>query len=317
MDSLLSAMKAAAEPTRLRLLALCAHADLTVSDLVHVLGQSQPRLSRHLKLLTEAGLLDRNREGSWVYFRLAHDGPSAALARTLVEALPSEDATVLRDRRRLDELMAERAQRAEDYFRLVAGRWDELRALYVHDDEVERQLAGLIAEEAVGDLLDIGTGTGRILEILADKVAHAVGIDLSPDMLMLARSKLERARLRNCVVRKGDMNHLPLAEASFDAVTIHQVLHYAERPARAIQEAARVLRSGGRLFIVDFQAHELEHLRSEHEHRWLGFEEGEIAEWLEAAGLQLEDCRRLGGQALTICIWVARQALAPSRSVAA
>jgi ArsR family transcriptional regulator len=317
MDSLLSAMKAAAEPTRLRLLALCAHADLTVSDLVHVLGQSQPRLSRHLKLLTEAGLLDRNREGSWVYFRLAHDGPSAALARTLVEALPSEDATVSRDRRRLDELMAERAQRAEDYFRLVAGRWDELRALYVHDDEVERQLAGLIAEEAVGDLLDIGTGTGRILEILADKVAHAVGIDLSPDMLMLARSKLERARLRNCVVRKGDMNHLPLAEASFDAVTIHQVLHYAERPARAIQEAARVLRSGGRLFIVDFQAHELEHLRSEHEHRWLGFEEAEIAEWLEAAGLQLEDCRRLGGQALTICIWVARQALAPSRSVAA
>ena len=317
MDSLLSAMKAAAEPTRLRLLALCAHADLTVSDLVHVLGQSQPRLSRHLKLLTEAGLLDRNREGSWVYFRLAHDGPSAALARTLVEALPSEDATVSRDRRRLDELMAERAQRAEDYFRLVAGRWDELRALYVHDDEVERQLAGLIAEEAVGDLLDIGTGTGRILEILADKVVHAVGIDLSPDMLMLARSKLERARLRNCVVRKGDMNHLPLAEASFDAVTIHQVLHYAERPARAIQEAARVLRAGGRLFIVDFQAHELEHLRSEHEHRWLGFEEGEIAEWLGAAGLQLEDCRRLGGQALTICIWVARQALAPSRSVAA
>jgi ArsR family transcriptional regulator len=317
MDSLLSAMKAAAEPTRLRLLALCAHADLTVSDLVHVLGQSQPRLSRHLKLLTEAGLLDRNREGSWVYFRLAHDGPSAALARTLVEALPSEDATVLRDRRRLDELMAERAQRAEDYFRLVAGRWDELRALYVHDDEVERQLAGLIAEEAVSDLLDIGTGTGRILEILADKVAHAVGIDLSPDMLMLARSKLERARLRNCVVRKGDMNHLPLAEASFDAVTIHQVLHYAERPARAIQEAARVLRSGGRLFIVDFQAHELEHLRSEHEHRWLGFEEDEIAEWLGAAGLQLEDCRRLTGQALTICIWVARQALAPSRSVAA
>ncbi|HEY9538837.1 MAG TPA: metalloregulator ArsR/SmtB family transcription factor [Kiloniellaceae bacterium] len=317
MDRLLSAMKAAAEPTRLRLLVLCAHADLTVTDLVHILGQSQPRLSRHLKLLAEAGLLDRNREGSWVYFRLAHDGASAALARTLVDALPSEDPTVLRDLRRLDELMGERARRAEDYFRQVAGRWDELRALYVHDDEVERQLAALIAEEQVAALLDIGTGTGRILEILADKVAHAVGIDLSPDMLMLARSKLERARLRNCVVRKGDMNHLPLGEASFDAVTVHQVLHYAERPARTIEEAARVLRPGGRLFIVDFQAHDLDYLRSEHEHRWLGFQEDEMAGWLSDAGLQLEDCRRLTGKALTICIWVARQGAAPSRSVAA
>lgn len=317
MESLLSAMKAAAEPTRLRVLALCAQADLTVSDLVQILGQSQPRLSRHLKLLAEAGLLDRNREGSWVYFRLAHDGPAAALARTLVEALPPGDATVLRDRRRLHELQNERARRAEDYFRQVADQWDELRALYVHDDEVERQLAELIAEEPVVNLLDIGTGTGRILEVLSDKVTHAVGIDLSPDMLMLARSKLERARLRNCVVRKGDMHHLPLAEASFDAVTIHQVLHYAERPGRAIQEAARVLRPGGRLFIVDFQAHELEHLRGEHEHRWLGFEEDKMSDWLTAAGLKPEDCRHLRGEALTICIWVARHGEARDRSVAA
>src|SRR3546814_102294 len=160
--------------------------------------------------------------------------------------------------------MGERARRAEDYFRQVAGRWDELRALYVHDDEVERQLAALIAEEQVAALLDIGTGTGRILEILADKVAHAVGIDLSPDMLMLARSKLERARLRNCVVRKGDMNHLPLGEASFDAVTVHQVLPSAARPARTTEAAAPALRPGGRLFIVDFQAHDLASLTRDH-----------------------------------------------------
>ncbi|MGD1877685.1 MAG: ArsR/SmtB family transcription factor [Kiloniellaceae bacterium] len=317
MDSLLSAMKAAAEPTRLRLLVLCAHAELTVSDLVHILGQSQPRLSRHLKLLAEAGLLDRNREGSWVYFRLAHEGAAAALAQTLVDALPADDPTVLRDLQRLDELMGERAQRAEDYFRQVADQWDELRALYVHDDEVERQLASLIAAEAVGDLLDIGTGTGRILEILSDKVGHAVGVDLSTDMLLMARSKLERARLRNCAVRKGDMNHLPLGDASFDAVTIHQVLHYAERPAKAIQEAARVLRPGGRLFIVDFQAHDLDYLRSEHEHRWLGFEDDKIADWLQAAGLKPEASRCLKGKALTICIWTARQPLAGGRSQAA
>lgn len=317
MESLLAAMKAAAEPTRLRLLVLCARADLTVSDLVHILGQSQPRLSRHLKLLAEAGLLDRNREGSWVYFRLAHAGPSAALARNLVDSVPHDDPTLLRDLGRLEELMSERARRAEDYFRKVAEQWDELRALYVQDDEVEQQLSELIAAEPVGDLLDIGTGTGRVLEILAEKVAHAVGVDLSSDMLLLARSKLERARRRNCALRKGDMHNLPMGEASFDAVTIHQVLHYAERPGKAIAEAARVLRPGGRLFIVDFLAHGLDFLRSEHEHRWLGFEEQEMKDWLTAAGLKPEGCRQLKGKPLTICIWTARLGQAGSRSQAA
>ena len=317
MESLLSAMKAVAEPTRLRLLVLCAHADVTVSDLVQILGQSQPRLSRHLKLLTEAGLLDRTPEGSWVYFRLAHAGPAAALARNLVDALPADDPTVQRDLARLEELMHSRAQRAEDYFRKVAAQWDELRALYVHDDQVERKLAELIAAEQVDDLLDIGTGTGRILEVLSDKVAHAVGVDLSPDMLMLARSKLERARLRNCAVRKGDMHNLPVGEGSFDAVTIHQVLHHAERPGKAIEEAARVLRPGGRIFIVDFQAHGLDFLRSEHQHRWLGFEDEKMRDWLSAAGLKPEGCHRLKGNPLTICIWTARQPELPRRSKAA
>ena len=317
MESLLSAMKAVAEPTRLRLLVLCAHADVTVSDLVQILGQSQPRLSRHLKLLTEAGLLDRTPEGSWVYFRLAHAGPAAALARNLVDALPADDPTVQRDLARLEELMHSRAQRAEDYFRKVAAQWDELRALYVHDDQVERKLAELIAAEQVDDLLDIGTGTGRILEVLSDKVAHAVGVDLSPDMLMLACSKLERARLRNCAVRKGDMHNLPVGEGSFDAVTIHQVLHHAERPGKAIEEAARVLRPGGRIFIVDFQAHGLDFLRSEHQHRWLGFEDEKMRDWLSAAGLKPEGCHRLKGNPLTICIWTARQPELPRRSKAA
>ena len=317
MESLLSAMKAVAEPTRLRLLVLCAHADVTVSDLVQILGQSQPRLSRHLKLLTEAGLLDRTPEGSWVYFRLAHAGPAAALARNLVDALPADDPTVQRDLARLEELMHSRAQRAEDYFRKVAAQWDELRALYVHDDQVERKLAELIAAEQVDDLLDIGTGTGRILEVLSDKVAHAVGVDLSPDLLVRPRSRRDRARLRNCAVRKGDMHNLPVGEGSFDAVTIHQVLHHAERPGKAIEEAARVLRPGGRIFIVDFQAHGLDFLRSEHQHRWLGFEDEKMRDWLSAAGLKPEGCHRLKGNPLTICIWTARQPELPRRSKAA
>ncbi|WP_420348008.1 ArsR/SmtB family transcription factor [Pelagibius sp.] len=306
MERLLTAMKAAAEPTRLRLLVLCAHGDLTVSNLVQILGQSQPRVSRHLRLLTEAGLLDRNREGSWVYYRLSQQGPGAALAQTLVDSVPDADTTVRGDLARLEQLMKERAQRAEDYFKRVAARWDELRALYVRDDEVEALLQRMVGREKVSDLLDVGTGTGRILEIMAPQVDRAVGIDLSADMLMIARSKLERARLRNCVVRKGDMYHLPVASGSFDAVTIHQVLHYAERPAEAIEEAARVLRPDGRLFIVDFKAHALDYLRDQHEHRWLGFDDERIEGWLEEAGLEPVDHEELKGDPLTISIWTAR-----------
>lgn len=307
MDSLLTAMKAAAEPTRLRLLVLCAHGDLTVSDLVQILGQSQPRISRHLRLLTEAGLLDRNREGTWVYYHLAQQGSAAALAQTLVDSIPGQDPTVGCDLGRLESIMKDRARRAEDYFHRVAARWDEIRSLYVQDDEVEALLRRLIARERVSDLLDIGTGTGRILEILAGHVDRATGVDLSPDMLMIARSKLERARLRNCVVRKGDMYHLPVAPGSFDAVTIHQVLHYAERPLQAIEEAARVLRPGGRLFIVDFQAHALDFLRDDHEHRWLGFDETSIKTWLEDSGLEPCESQHLEGDPLTVSIWSARR----------
>ena len=317
MERLLTAMKAAAEATRLRLLVLCAHGDLTVSDLVQILGQSQPRVSRHLRLLTEAGLVDRNREGSWVYYRLAQQGSGAALAQTLVDSVPDDDATVRSDLDRLEHLMKERAQRAEDYFQRVAARWDEIRALYVRDDEVETLLQRLVTQEKVSDLLDIGTGTGRILEIMSPQVERAVGIDLSADMLMIARSKLERARLRNCVVRKGDMYHLPVAPASFDAVTIHQVLHYAERPAQAIEEAARVLRPQGRLFIVDFKAHALDYLRDQHEHRWLGFDDERIESWLQEAGLELAEYKELKGDPLTISIWTARRLQSDLQATAA
>lgn len=317
MESLLTAMKAAAEPTRLRLLVLCAHGDLTVSDLVQILGQSQPRISRHLRLLTEAGLLDRNREGTWVYYRLAQQGAAAALAQTLVDSVPNQDPTVGRDIGRLEAIMKDRAQRAEDYFHRVAARWDEIRSLYVQDDQVEASLRQLIAREQVSDLLDVGTGTGRILEVLAGQVERAIGVDLSPDMLMIARSKLERARLRNCVVRKGDMYDLPVARDSFDAVTLHQVLHYAERPLQAIEEAARVLRPGGRLFIVDFQAHALDFLRDQHEHRWLGFDESSIKTWLEDAGLEPAESEHLKGDPLTVSIWSARRPDSLDRATAA
>ena len=305
MESLLSALKAAAEPTRLRLLSLCAHSDLTVSELTQILDQSQPRVSRHLKLLCEAGLLERNREGSWAYFRLADQGPAAELARTLVDSLPPEDATVVLDMERLEGIIQERARLAADYFRRNASKWDEIRTLYVDDTEVERQLLALFPEGEVRDLLDIGTGTGRIVQVCAPRVGRAVGVDLSREMLMVARSNLERAKLRNCTVRHGNMYQLPLPGESFDVVTVHQVLHYAEAPAEVIREAARVLRPGGRLVVVDFLAHQVEQLRSEHAHRWLGFEPDAVKDWCREAGLEAEAVSTLPGGQLTVGFWTA------------
>jgi ArsR family transcriptional regulator len=313
MEELLSGLRAAAEATRIRLLALCAQGELTVSELTDILGQSQPRVSRHLKLLCEAGLLDRLREANWVFYRLARSGPGSDLARRLIELVPPEDPLVGLDRERLETVKRQRAAAAEAYFRANAQQWDKIRSLYIDEREVEAQLGQLLLDEPVDDLLDIGTGTGRILEVMAPKVGRAVGIDLSRDMLAVARVNLERAQAQNCTIRQGDMYQLPLPGASFDAVVIHQVLHYAERPARAIAEAARVLRPGGRLAICDFAPHELEFLRTEHAHRRLGFGDAEITLWCREAGLEPAPPVHLPGDKLTVALWLARR---PARAAA-
>jgi ArsR family transcriptional regulator len=308
MNTILVGLRAAAEPTRLRLLVLCAQAELKVGEITEILGQSQPRVSRHLKLLCDAGLLDRVREGNWVFYRLAQGSAAAArLAGRLIDLLPRDDATLALDRERLEGIKHQRAQQAAAYFRANAAQWDRIRSLYVAEREVEAALQSLIPAEGVRDLLDIGTGTGRMLEIFAPRAERALGVDLSHDMLAVARVNLERARLRNCSLRHADMYQLPIAGASFDAVVIHQVLHYAERPAQAIAEAARVLRPGARLVVVDFAPHDLEFLRTEHAHRRLGFAEAEVTGWCRAAGLEPEPARLLHGKPLTVSIWTARR----------
>ena len=311
MDHLLAALRAVAEPTRLRLLVLCARGELTVSELTQILGQSQPRVSRHLKLLCEAGLLDRFREGNWVFYRLSQSSPASALARHLVEACGDGDPTIALDLQRLAAIKQQRADLASAYFRENAPRWHRIRSLYVDEREVEAALVEIIAASDPRDLLDIGTGTGRMLEILAPRVEQALGIDQSREMLSVARVNLERAGLANGRVRRDDMYQLALPDGSFDAVVIHQVLHYADRPAAAIAEAARVLRPHGILVIVDFAPHMLEFLRQEHAHRRLGFGDGEIAEWCRAAGLQPAPPRLLPGDPLTVAIWSARRLAAP------
>ena len=314
MEHLLAALRAVAEPTRLRLIVLCAKGELTVSELTQILGQSQPRVSRHLKLLCEAGLLDRFREGSWVFYRLRQSGPSGALARQLVSACDDADPTIGLDLQRLNAIKRQRADLASAYFRENADRWHRIRSLYIDEREVEAALVEIIAAADPRDLLDIGTGTGRMLEILAPRVEHALGIDQSREMLSVARVNLERAGLENGSVRLGDMYQLALPDASFDAVVIHQVLHYADRPADAIAEAGRVLRPNGILVLVDFAPHALEFLREEHAHRRLGFADAEVAEWCRAAGLDSALSRHLPSDPLTVVIWTAqRRAASNSR----
>jgi ubiquinone/menaquinone biosynthesis C-methylase UbiE/DNA-binding transcriptional ArsR family regulator len=314
MDELLAGLRAAAEPTRLRLLALCDQGELTVSELTEILGQSQPRVSRHLKLLCDAGLLDRFREGSWVFYRLAE---GHALARRLRELLPEGDPTLALDRERLAQVKRQRAEQATAYFRANAAQWDRIRSLYIDEKEVEAALLRLLPADGLHDLLDVGTGTGRMLEVMGPRVERALGVDLSREMLAVARVNLERAALRNCSIRQADMYQLPLAGASFDAVVIHQVLHYAEDPAQVIAEAARVLRPGGRLVIVDFAPHGLEFLRSEHAHRRLGFADAEITAWCRAAGLEPEPVRHLPGDPLTVSLWPARRRAVAETALAA
>jgi ArsR family transcriptional regulator len=305
VETVLMGLRAAAEPTRLRLLHLLAQGDLTVTELTHILGQSQPRVSRHLKLMCEAGLLDRFPEGAWVFYRLAAKGRAAALADHLLDLLPAADPILTLDQQRLSAIRAARAERAQSYFSDNASRWDEIRSLHVDDGEVEKALLAAFAAQPIRELVDMGTGTGRVLEVLGPLAERAIGIDLSREMLAVARANLERAGLRNCMVRQGDITQLPLTDAAADAVTLHQVLHYAADPAALVAEAARVLEPGGRLAVVDFAPHDQEVLRDQHAHRRLGFSDAEVEGWFKAAGLVPRPAAHLPGKPLTVVVWTA------------
>ena len=310
MDDLVAMLRAAGDPTRLRLLLLLRQAELTVSELVDILGQSQPRVSRHLKLLTEARLIDRFKEGSWVFYRAADRGQGADLAAVIAAIAPAHDA----DSKRLAQVREARAAEAAAFFKANAAEWERIRGLHAPDKDVEAAIVRHIGP--MDSLLDAGTGTGSMLELLSPHVKRAVGIDVSPEMLAIARDRLARANILHAQVRLGDIHRLPFptgnALTGFDAVLLHQVLHYLDDPQSAVVEAARVMRAGGRLIIADFAPHSVEFLRDEYAHRRLGFADKEIHGWLSAAGLkplvgETVVPRTEGGEKLIVKVWLARK----------
>jgi ubiquinone/menaquinone biosynthesis C-methylase UbiE/DNA-binding transcriptional ArsR family regulator len=305
MSKLLRSLKAAADPTRVRILVLLSKAELTVSELTQILAQSQPRVSRHLKLLADAQLIERAKEGAWVFYSVRAKGVHGELVSSLTALAQDEAGDVKRDLQRLQQLRSERSARAEAYFAAHAAQWDSIRSLHIEESAVEASVVGAFKGRPLHALLDVGTGTGRMLEVLAPFATRALGLDYSREMLALARTRLENASLSNCQVRLGDMYSLPAESPSFDGLIYHQVLHFADDPQRVLAEGARVLRVGGRLVVVDFAPHDNETLRQDYQHRRLGFRDDEVNGWLSQAGLSPQKPQHLPSEALTVTIWQA------------
>ncbi|MCU0646921.1 MAG: metalloregulator ArsR/SmtB family transcription factor [Gemmatimonadaceae bacterium] len=308
--ALLDALRAVGEPSRLRIVVALRAGERTVSELTRILGQSQPRVSRHLKILGDAGLISRFAEGSWVFCRLREH----PLISAVLDWIPETSPEFAEDRRRLEELLTERSRASEEYFHRHAHEWDSLRSLYVSESRVEQAIVELAGTRRVGTLLDIGTGTGRMLQLLAPLARYAIGIDRSVAMLAAARPAFDHPTFGHVHLRHGDMYRLPIGAESIECAIVHQVLHFADDAERVLREAARVVRPGGRVLLVDFAPHTLEFLRTEHAHRRLGFTTEEVTAWGHRAGLTVREVTRLPGTPLTVVLWEATKGPTPAAS---
>lgn len=310
MPNAVDIFQALADPTRLRIVALLRAMELSVGELAQVLGQSQPRVSRHVKILCDTGLAERRKEGSWVFVALAGGAavPAILAAIDAATAATSGDHWAVADSARLAAVRADRAAAAAEWFEANAGQWDAIRSLHIADSEVEAAMARVLGEDEIGQLIDIGTGTGRMLELFAPRAERALGIDRSSEMLRLARVKLAEQGLTRAELRQADLYALPLADGAADLAILHHVLHFAQQPGAAIAEAARVLGQGGRLLIADFAPHEREELRVRDNHTRLGFSDEQMLGWFEAARLSPVRTETLGGGELTVKLWLARRA---------
>jgi ubiquinone/menaquinone biosynthesis C-methylase UbiE/DNA-binding transcriptional ArsR family regulator len=307
-EQTLDALRAVGEETRLRIVAVLRHGELTVTDLTEILGQSQPRVSRHLKLLVDAGLVVKHREGTWAFFRLTDSPAHRSLVAAALDVVDVDDPALAADVQRLDAVRSRRSTAASEYFEQIAPIWDEERSLHAAADTVEAAILDAVGDQPLGRVLDVGTGTGRILQLLADRADRSVGLDSSHSMLSVARANLERSAVTNWELRQGDVHSPPLEAASFDLVVIHQVLHYLDDPSRAIAEAARLVAPGGRLLVIDFAPHHHDFLRAA-AHRRLGFAREQLVDWFDRSGFDcstIVDVEPPAGQVgLTVTVWLA------------
>lgn len=300
---LTSLFQALADPTRLRILSLLRSMELSVGELAQLLGQSQPRVSRHVRILSDSGLVGRRKEGSWVYLQLAEPAKTEALFALNRGFDPQAEQLFAADTARLETVRHDRAEAARRYFEAHAATWESVRSLHVADAEIERAIGSMLQDRPLGKLLDIGTGTGRMLELFSPRAESAIGIDRSSEMLRLARVRLDEAGVSGASLRQGDMNALPLADRSADSIILHQVLHYAQQPGSAIIEAARVLAPGGQLLVIDFAQHDRAELKEQDAHLRLGFADDAMRGWFSSAGLDLDRIERLEGGELTVILW--------------
>lgn len=308
MEEALAIFRAVGDPSRLRILLLVQGMELAVGEIAQVLQQSQPRVSRHLRILAEAGLIERVREGAWVFVRL---GPAAISAPVLalIEALGAADDVAAADRARLGQVRETRAAAVDAWFAAHAADWERERSLHTRDAGVEQAIEAALDGD-LGDLVDVGTGTGRMIELLGRRARTALGVDRNPEMLRLARNRIDAGGFSHARVQAGDMYALPLAAAACDTLLLHQVLHYADNPAAVLAEAARVLRPGGRLLVIDLLPHDREELRQERRHVRLGFADEVVIGWLAEAGLHGRVAARLpaeDGEQLGVALWLGKK----------
>ncbi len=305
---MVQALKAAGEMTRLRLLALLAMGELSVKDLTDILDQSQPRVSRHLKLLSEAGLVMRNVEGAWVFYRVADSGDGGELVKNLLASLDDQDPLIVADRAALEKIQATHKIQADAYFSEVAQSWDVLRKLHVSESAVEDVIVRIVGPEVVQRMLDVGTGTGRMLELLGNNYAHGTGIDSSREMVAIARAKLSAAKITHAQVKLGDVLRPDLEEPASDLIIVHQVLHFFADPGLALAAISKRLMVGGRILVVDFAPHKMEFLRQENAHQRLGLSENQMQAWAHSAGLTIDVFERHESNenpdGLVVCVWL-------------